>query len=177
MINLTIDFGEFKDLAESFAQVDDAVRGALWEEVLEISLEGEKRIKDGMPIDTGRAKASWGHFTPQDLNPGGKRISKSRAGRRRRYLTRPSKFSGQSQVASAADAVWEEDSANLQVTQGTRVPYTVYINDGTSRMRGTGHIDMAFEWMSTRLEKLGNKMLGAIDKAIRTRRSGGMFNY
>ena len=83
--------------------------------VREASFAVEKRIKIEMPVDTGRARSSWGHWT---------------AG-----LVRPNKD------ASAGDSVWEVEDDGLTVVQGSNVPYIEMLNNGHSRQAPAGFID------------------------------------
>lgn len=69
----------------------------------EIGLYLEYRIKLYSPVDTGRLRSSWGHFTPQDLT--------DRADQHAR-------------VEAAMDAYYVgPDANNLEVSVGTRVVY------------------------------------------------------
>ena len=83
------------------------------------SLAVERRVKFAMPVDTGRARASWGHWTPGDL----------RAANRE---------------AGSGDAVWEKKS-DFEITQGSNVEYVGDLNDGTSQQAPAGFIDAAAE--------------------------------
>ena len=87
----------------------------------------ERRVKFAMPVDTGRARASWGHWTPGDLR-------------------------ASNQDAGAGDAVWEE-KGDFEVTQGTNVDYVGDLNDGTSKQAPEGFIDRAAEAAMRELNK------------------------
>ena len=183
MIRLTLDYSEFKDAAKSFAEAIPQIEEQLWTEVLDVSKQTETRIKEEMPVDTGRAKASWGHFTPGDLRPG--KIRRGRPPKNKKlvtprtsFLTAPSqwaeRFAGTGQyneegrqVASAGEAIWEEDRANLMVTQGTEVPYVPFLNEGHSTQATKGFIDTAEEWATRQLEKVGSKLEQVLDRVIR----------
>jgi len=64
MIGLQIDGSDLEREAQHarifYEQADDA----LWDEVRRTALEAERQVKLEMPVDTGRARASWGHSTP-----------------------------------------------------------------------------------------------------------------
>lgn len=84
------------------------------------SLAVERRIKIEMPVDTGRARASWAHWTPGDI-------------------VSPSPDSG------ADDAIWEVSGDGLTITQGTNVEYVELLNDGHSKQAPSGFIDKAVD--------------------------------
>jgi hypothetical protein len=71
-----------------------------------------------MPVDTGRARASWGHWTPGDLRMGIK-------------------------GASSRDATWKEAMRDLSITQGSNVAYIGALNDGHSQQAPAGFLDVA----------------------------------
>lgn len=71
-----------------------------------------------MPVDTGRARASWGHFTPGDVrnNPD----------------------------ANAGDAIWDDlKDGGMTITQGTNVEYVEGLNAGHSQQAPAGFLDAA----------------------------------
>lgn len=88
----------------------------VWAKLRAVSLAAERRIKDAMPVLTGRARASWGHWTPGDVhNP----------------------------KANAGDAHYKEDDANLTIEQGSNVEYIEALNAGHSQKAPAGFIDTA----------------------------------
>jgi hypothetical protein len=90
------------------------------EAVRKVSLAVERKVKDAMPVDTGRARASWGHWFPGALRRGVKE-------------------------ASPADAIWETEDQGLTQVQGSNVPYIEDLNMGTSQQAPAGFIDAAAE--------------------------------
>jgi hypothetical protein len=104
---------EQRDILSRRTKVYEACKRA----VKAASLALERRIKSEMPVDTGRARASWGHWTPGDVhdNP----------------------------EASAGDANWEEKEQGLAITQGSNVEYVEYLNDGHSAQAPMGFLDVA----------------------------------
>jgi hypothetical protein len=98
---------------------------ALEEDAKEIVVENAEGLRDDikstMPVDTGRAKAGWGTYTPEDL-------------------TR----SDPKNVSLPSDAVWIVSPKGWSIRQGTRVPYTVYLNEGHSQQAPAGFIDARF---------------------------------
>lgn len=60
-MKVSFDAGNFNaELA--FAQaLPPKLRGRVWRRVRVVSFSAERRIKLRMPVDTGRARASWGH--------------------------------------------------------------------------------------------------------------------
>lgn len=89
-----------------------AVRGA--------SFALERRIKSEMPVDSGRARASWGHWTPGDM-------------------VKPDPAS------SKSDAHYVEHDGGLTIEQGSNVEYIEALNSGHSRQAPIGFIDKAVE--------------------------------
>ena len=78
-------------------------------------------IKLAMPVDTGRAKAGWGKHTPEDLT---------------RNEPKNASVPG--------DAVWLVSPKEWSIRQGTTVPYTVFLNEGSSQQAPAGFIDARF---------------------------------
>lgn len=79
----------------------DAVVAAL----LETGLYLERELKTRTRVDTGRARASWGHFTPGDI--------------------RDPTVAAEARAAAHYEG---PDRKNLEVTVGTRVVYVPYLN-------------------------------------------------
>lgn len=151
-----------KKLINKISKIDETVREDVWQETLDASKQMESRIKTGMPVDTGRARASWGRFTPGDLKNGVRRtrINKTKAGgysKRTRYFAY-NKFTRHESIASAADAIWVEDKKNLSVTQGTKVYYVIYLNEGHSTQAPAAFIDAALEKTIARFTRYGDKL-------------------
>lgn len=97
---------------QALPQAQRAVKGA--------SFAVERRIKNEMPVDEGRARASWGHWTPGDL-------------------VHPTPDS------TRVDAHWVESDNGLTISQGSNVPYIAALNEGHSRQAPAGFIDRATE--------------------------------
>lgn len=115
----------------------------------EVSFAVEKRVKMEMPVDTGRARASWGHWTPGDIHGVPVRHGPRRRGAAGAADTR----------ASNADAVYEESEDGLTITQGSNVPYIEFLNNGHSRQAPAGFLDRAQLTGQIELEKA----VGTID--------------
>lgn len=105
----------------------------------------EKRVKQEMPVDTGRARASWGHWTPGDIHAG---VRISRAKSRRGHAAAALRG-----APSGGDPVWEEDDDGLTITQGSNVPYIEFLNNGHSRQAPAGFLDKAQLTGQLELEK------------------------
>ncbi len=91
-------------------------------------------VKRDMPVLTGRAKAGWGRYTPEDLvmpNP----------------ASRP------------FDAVWLVSEKGWSIRQGTNVPYTEYLNAGHSQQAPAGFIDRNFAFA---VEDMRHRMRGLV---------------
>ena len=100
-----------------------------------VSFAKERQIKEWMPARTGRARASWGHWTPGNI----KRSARGNA--------------------SAADAIWREEDKGLAITQGSNVEYIPYLEAGHSRQAPAGFIAKA----QSRAEFVLAAALGDID--------------
>jgi len=106
------------------ALAGERLKKKLWRVVRKWSFQLERLIKQDMPVDTGRARASWGHWKGQKfINPKGRSFNPD---------------------ASEDDAVWEEDETTLTITQGTNVPYVPLLNEGHSEQAPAGFIDDHF---------------------------------
>lgn len=166
------------NLIENLRRVDSVVREDVWEKSLDVAYEMEARIKDAMPVDTGRAKASWGHFTQEDLRPGAERIGKGkRITKRTKFRTAEGLNSGRTQIANAGDAIWIEDRANLTVEQGTLVNYVEQLNEGHSTQAPAGFIDEAENAAQIQFENYGaaveELVLGVLEgRSVHTTKSG-----
>ena len=104
-----------------------------------VSLACERGVKDEMPVDTGRARASWGHWTPGDLR-------------------------GRNADASPADAVWTEQDGGFTVEQGSNVPYIEALNDGHSTQAPAGFLDRREERAE---QELNRELEGLLQKLAR----------
>jgi len=102
--------------------------------VRSVSFGLERRIKNEMPVDKGRARASWGHWTQGDL-----------------VKPDPS--------ASEIDAHWVEHSGGLTIEQGSNVEYIQALNDGHSQQAPAGFIDKAVAWAQRILVDEVDRML------------------
>jgi hypothetical protein len=103
--------------------------------VKSVSFAVEKRIKNEMPVDSGRARASWGHWTPSDI-------------------VKPNS------EASKTDTIWKEKNDGLTIIQGTNVPYVLELNQGSSTKAPRAFIDKAADSGAEELKAQLNKMLG-----------------
>lgn len=115
----TITFEGDQELAKIFSRMRDEAKPEAVIALRSTSLSLMGRVKAEMPVDTGRARASWGQWTPADATA--------------------------SDEASADDAIYEETDGGLTVTQGSNVPYIKELNEGHSQQRAAGFIDAAFK--------------------------------
>ena len=136
-MQITIDASDYRKLARQASQAERATARAARQAVKSASFAVEKRVKFEMPVDTGRARASWGHWTPSDIRYGQKWIIE----------------------ASAADATWRSEDGGLTIIQGSNVPYIEQLNQGHSRQAPAGFLDTAQLTGQVELEK----ELGLID--------------
>jgi len=106
-------------LARDLDKADTIVKAKAAKTVLAASFAVEKRVKIDMPVDKGRARASWGHWTPADIVEHGTENSK--------------------------DAYWAVKDDGLTVEQGSNVWYIAELNQGSSQQAPAGFIDKAAE--------------------------------
>ncbi len=111
------------------------IRSKLWTSLRVTSFELTGGIKAGMPVLTGRARASWGQWTPNEM-------VQSNA------------------QAKESDAIWEENQSDLSITQGTNVPYVKRLNEGHSQQAPAGFIDLEVDKAKRNLGKRGRKIAG-----------------
>jgi len=133
-MQITIDASDYRKLARQASQAERATARAARQAVKSTGFAVEKRVKIEMPVDTGRARASWGHWTPSDM-------------------VRPGSEAG------AADATWRSEDGGLTIIQGSNVPYIEQLNQGHSRQAPAGFLDTAQLTGQVELEK----ELGLID--------------
>ena len=112
----------------------DKARPAAARKVREASFGLEKRIKSDMPVDSGRARASWGHWTPAEM-----------------VAPDPD--------ASKSDAHWAEQNGGLTVEQGSNLEYIAALNEGHSKQAPAGFIDKAVEAAQRALVTAIDRML------------------
>ena len=84
-----------------------------------VSLAVENRVKQDMPVDTGRARAGWGHWTPGDV------VKKDK------------------QDGGPLDGVWQVKNGGLTIEQGTNIPYVARLEEGSSLQAPAGFIESA----------------------------------
>lgn len=125
---VTVDAKEINELVATARRAATVTRAQAKIAVREASFAVEKRVKLEMPVDTGRARASWGHWTPGDL-------------------WSPNKD------AKAGDAEWQEEDDGLTIVQGSNVPYIEMLNNGHSRQAPAGFLDKAQLVGQVELEK------------------------
>ena len=73
-----------------------------------------RRIKGDMPVDTGRARAAWGIYTPTLLQAA-------------------------DSASTPGDAIWEV--SDREIVQGAALDYLEILNSGSSRQAPAGFID------------------------------------
>lgn len=131
---MPVDHTQLTGLAREALAVPARTRKAVEQTVRAASFAVERRVKSEMPVDTGRARASWGHWTPADVKSWWANVS-------------------------AGDVIWREEDGGLTIVQGTNVPYVEYLNNGHSRQAPAGFIDRAQLTGQLELEKA----LGLVD--------------
>ena len=115
----------WQELIKDARRAAKAITGEAQHTLREISFAGEVRIKRDMPVDTGRARASWGHWDSSANSPD----------------------------STPADAHYEETDAGLTIVQGSNVPYIEQLNEGHSQQAPAGFIDDTWLKMEVELQK------------------------
>lgn len=96
-----------RELERVHKQAPDALVAILLEAGMMLEFHGKRIIR----VDTGRLRASWGHYSPTHLNPSSPR------------------FDAKIFEEAARAAHYESPSAaKLVVTVGTKVRYAIYVN-------------------------------------------------
>lgn len=111
-MRIRIDASDLRRAAGDVGAARALTRPRIWEAIRRASFLAERNIKIRMPVDTGRARASWGH----DEGPLG-----------------------------TGFGIWEEDEQGLSLTQGTKLEYVEYLNEGSSSQAPAGFIDVEAE--------------------------------
>ena len=117
-----------KELHRKLERAPSIAKAGVWRAIRKVAFAIMGRIKRNMPVDTGRARSSWGIWTSGDIQ-------------KPNILAQPD------------DAVWQENQAGLTHTQGSNVPYIVYLNEGHSAQAPKGFIDRAVRAGVRELEK------------------------
>ena len=121
----TLTLEGFDELLKDARRASKTITGEAQRILREISFAGEVRIKRDMPVDKGRARASWGHWDSSANSPD----------------------------STPADAHYEEMDAGLTIVQGSNVPYIEQLNEGHSQQAPAGFIDDAWLKMEVELQK------------------------
>lgn len=119
MAVLTIDSAGFRRLVDESRGFAPGEHRRAWRILRELTLATVRNVKVLMPVDTGRARASWGLWTADLAKPNGD--------------------------ASESDAILRLDESRLETVQGSNVPYIGALNDGHSKQAPRGFLDMAQE--------------------------------
>lgn len=123
-VRVKIDDSQLRRRTDELRRSKSEIHAKLWSALLKVHKDTRDRVKASMPVDTGRAKASWGQFTSGDI---------------RSLVSR----TGSPNPANPSDAIESFDEGKLETTQGTRVPYVPRLNAGWSRQAPAGFIEMA----------------------------------
>lgn len=134
-MRLQITYDRFTDEAALTRGEARKLIDGLKADVRAVSLAAERSVKSQMPVDTGRARASWGHWTPGDLV----RLNAN---------------------AAPGDAAWQEDAGGLAIEQGSNVEYVDYLNAGHSRQAPAGFIDLVEERAQRELDARVDARIG-----------------
>lgn len=133
-MRIHIDTKEVDVHIQNLAKMKPTVKRELWLALRITTIDLMRFIKHMMPVDTGRARASWGQWSSSDLiraNP----------------------------EARPSDAVYNELPERLETVQGSNVPYIKDLNEGSSQQAPAGFIDLGNEKARRQLWKLGNAIV------------------
>jgi hypothetical protein len=110
-----------------------------WAIVRSVSFAVERRIHRWLQlsVDTGRARASWGHWQAGEI-------------------VKPN------QDAREEDAVWIEDNDKMVVVQGTNVEYVPDLEQGSSKRAGSAGISKAADIGGIELEREISKLIDEV---------------
>ncbi len=132
MATLRIDATEVVRHRDALGLLPKRLEGRLWTSLRVTTQELIGAIKAEMPVRTGRARASWGEWTPEDLV--------------------------MASEAKPDDAHLVEDRGRLSIEQGSNVDYIQDLNDGTSQQAAPGfinrNVDVAQRNMKARAERI-----------------------
>ena len=115
-MRVTVDTKQVTAAAARHRAATDQLTRRASQVLRKVSLDVEAAIKSTMPVLTGRARASWGHYDAAQLVMA-------------------------NSDSSDSDAVWQESP--MEVTQGSAVPYIEALNAGHSRQAPSAFIDTA----------------------------------
>jgi hypothetical protein len=62
-MRVSFDASDFTRETQQINQLKPQIRRGMWVRVREVSFNVERYVKIAMPVDIGRARASWGHST------------------------------------------------------------------------------------------------------------------
>jgi len=130
----SVNYRDLTDEQKASAQrIPKMVRG-IKDAVRKVSFAVERTVKQAMPVDTGRARASWGHWTPALLR-------------------------NQAGGDAAGAAVWEVKDDGFTIEQGSNLAYIDALNDGSSSQSPAGFLDLAEEQGNKELENEIDKII------------------
>jgi hypothetical protein len=121
-------------LDHDLRKMPDKIKKQAWKLLRVASMGLMRAIKKQMPVDTGRARAGWGQWTP-----GG--------------IRKPNPD------ATKDDAVWDENEGDMVIVQGTNIGYVFGLNRGNSRQAPAGFIDKATDKAQRELVSEVNAMI------------------
>lgn len=139
---IKVEMGEFNLEVDHWSRVSEwsPLQKKIWRQVKKASVGLRNEVRIRMPVDTGRAKASWGaEGNMGEVSTSSFVGGEPEAGTKRSFQTA---------------GIWEQDEAGLALTQGSFVPYIVYLEQGHSRQAPAGFISIAAELAGARLAEL-----------------------
>ncbi len=132
-MRVTVDTKEIEVHIKGLNKMTPTSKNKLWTSLKSTSIKLKDRVKDLMPVRTGRAASSWGIWSNLMIMP--------------------------NPDASKADAIWTEDKDKLETTQGSNVPYIGALNAGHSQQRPAGFIDLANDGAKRMLQDEGERIV------------------
>lgn len=128
---LDVDSRELRRLMDDAKRLTPEQRQRAWRALRETTMETVRGVKVLMPVDTGRARASWGLWSADQITGSPD--------------TKPAALAKARAEASDADAVLRMDESQLVTVQGSNLPYIQGLNEGHSRKAPAGFLDLAEE--------------------------------
>lgn len=139
---MPLDTREFDALVIDFASQSDQTKTRLKAVLRKVSLDASAAVKRAMPVDTGRARASWGVWDDA-IGTGYKRTKGGKV---------PAAEAKNAAAASEGDSIWIESDDGTRITQGSNLPYIEPLNDGHSQQAAAGFLDVIAEQAAVTLE-------------------------
>ena len=149
---MSIEFSALAQEAKRAQATAKQLRGKAWNVLRKVAFDTSGEVKRQMPIDVGRARASWGNWDDR-ITLGHKRLKSNRI---------PASTQKQMAAATDKDSIWEESEDDLRVTQGSNLAYIEALNAGHSRQAPSGFLDVIAEKAALTLDAAIAQLAGML---------------